>query len=553
MASDAIAVHSNGKEPSYLDFKGKYTGIRGWIFSTDHKRIGILYLIALITFFLVGVAFGFLMRLELIAPGRTIMDPQTYNSIFTLHGVVMIFLFVIPGIPAVFGNFFLPILIGAKDVAFPRINLLSWYLYIAGGLLAILAILLPGGPADTGWTFYIPYSVRTGTNVMVALFAAFILGFSSILTGLNFVTTVHRMRAPGMTWFKMPLSVWSLYATAWVQVLATPIIGITLLLVAVERLFGVGLFDPALGGDPVLYQHLFWIYSHPAVYIMILPAMGVVSEIIPVFARRTIFGYKFIAYSSIAIALFGSLVWAHHMFTAGMSDTGQFVFSLLTMLVAIPSAIKVFNWTATLYKGSIELATPMLYVLAFIFLFSIGGLTGVMQGVLSIDIQVHDTSFIVAHFHYVMFGGTGFGIFAAMHYWFPKMFARMYNRNVGKVAFWLLFVGFNILYFPMFIMGWLGMPRRYYDYLPEFHTYHLISTIGSWVLILGLLIMFYNLINSIFRGPKIEEKNIWGGETLEWKIDTPPIHENFEEIPVIEDGPYAYKQNESVTLDEEVS
>ena len=546
--SEAITIPTNGKHPSYLDYQGKHKGLLGWILSTDHKRIAILYLVGIISFFLVGMTFGFLMRLELIAPGRTIVDAQTYNAFFTLHGVIMIFLFVIPGIPAIFGNFFLPILIGAKDVAFPRLNLFSWYLYIAGGLLAVISILLPGGPIDTGWTFYIPYSVRTGTNVSLALFAAFVLGFSSILTGLNFVTTVHRLRAPGMTWFKMPLSVWSFYSTAWVQVLATPIIGITLLLVIFERAFGVGLFDPALGGDPVLFQHLFWIYSHPAVYIMILPAMGVVSEIIPVFARRTIFGYKFIALSSVAIALFGSLVWAHHMFTAGMSNTGQFIFSLLTMVVAIPSAIKVFNWTATLYKGSIELSTPLLFVLAFIFQFSIGGLTGVMQGVLSIDIMIHDTAFIVAHFHYVMFGGTGFGLMAAMHYWYPKMFGRMYNEKVSKSAFWLLFVGFNTTYFPMFIMGWLGMPRRYYDYLPEFQIYHLVSTIGSWILVSGILLMIGNLIKALLSGKKITEKNPWGGETLEWQIDTPPIHENFIDIPVITEAPYQYKQNDVETL-----
>lgn len=546
--SEAITDPTNRKHPSYLDYQGKHKGLLGWILSTDHKRIGILYLVGVISFFLVGMTFGFLMRLELIAPGRTIVDAQTYNAFFTLHGVIMIFLFVIPGIPAIFGNFFLPILIGAKDVAFPRLNLFSWYLYIAGGLLAVISILLPGGPIDTGWTFYIPYSIRTGTNVSLALFAAFVLGFSSILTGLNFVTTVHRLRAAGMTWFKMPLSVWSFYSTAWVQVLATPIIGITLLLVIIERAFGVGLFDPALGGDPVLFQHLFWIYSHPAVYIMILPAMGVVSEIIPVFARRTIFGYKFIAFSSVAIAFFGSLVWAHHMFTAGMSNTGQFIFSLLTMIVAIPSAIKVFNWTATLYKGSIELSTPLLFVLAFIFQFSIGGLTGIMQGVLSVDIMIHDTSFIVAHFHYVMFGGTGFGLFAALHYWFPKMFGKMYNEKVSKTSFWLLFVGFNTLYFPMFIMGWLGMPRRYYDYLPEFHIYHLISTIGSWILVSAILLMFGNLIKALLSGKKITERNPWGGETLEWQIETPPIHENFIDIPVVTEAPYQYKQNDVETL-----
>jgi cytochrome c oxidase subunit 1 len=546
--SETIAVNSNGKHPNYIEYQGKHKGLAGWLLTTDHKRIGILYLIAITAFFLTGVTFGFLMRLELISPGRTIMDAQTYNSFFTLHGVIMIFLFVIPGIPAIFGNFFLPILIGAKDVFFPKLNLLSWYLYIFGGSLAIISILLPGGPADTGWTFYIPYSVRTGTNVDLALFAAFVLGFSSILTGLNFITTVHRLRAPGMTWFKMPLSIWAFYSTAWVQVLATPIIGITVFMVAIERIFKVGLFDPALGGDPVLYQHLFWIYSHPAVYIMILPAMGIISEIIPVFARRTIFGYKFIAMSSIAIALFGSLVWGHHMFTAGMADASQFIFSLLTMVVAIPSAIKVFNWTATLYKGSIVLETPMLFALAFIFLFSIGGLTGVMQGVLSVDIMVQDTSFIVAHFHYVMFGGTGFGLMAAMHYWFPKMFGKMYNQKVSKTAFWLLFVGFNITYFPMFIMGWLGMPRRYYDYLPEFHIYHLISTIGSWILVTGILLMVGNLIKALLSDKKFSEKNPWGGETLEWTIDTPPIHENFLEIPTVHAAPYEYKQNETTVL-----
>ncbi|MDP3683168.1 MAG: cbb3-type cytochrome c oxidase subunit I, partial [Ignavibacteria bacterium] len=399
-----------------------------------HKRIALLYMYSMLTMFVVGVALGLAMKLELIAPGKTMMDPQTYNAVFTVHGVIMIFMIVIPGLPAVFGNFMLPIMIGAKDVAFPKINLLSWYFYVAGAILVVSSVLFGNGTPDTGWTFYIPYSIRSTTNVMPALMAAFILGFSSILTGLNFIVTIHRMRAPGMTFFRMPLFAWSLYATAWVQILATPIIGITLLLVSIERAFGVGLFDPALGGDPVLYQHLFWIYSHPAVYIMILPAMGVISEIIPVFSHRTIFGYKFIAFSSLAIALFGSMVWAHHMFTVGMSETAQIIFSLLTFLVAIPSAIKIFNWVATLYKGSISTDAPLLYALGFIFLFSIGGFTGLIQGALSVNMHIHDTSFIVAHFHYVMFGGTGFGIFAAMHYWFPKMFGKMYNMRTAKTG-----------------------------------------------------------------------------------------------------------------------
>jgi len=547
MANSTYFHTINGR----TDYKGKHSGIFEWILSTDHKRIGLLYLMASLLFFAVGVTFGFLMRLELIAPGRTIMDAQTYNSLFTLHGIIMIFLFVIPGLPAVFGNFFLPILIGAKDVAFPRLNLLSWWLYVLGALLAVISVFLPGGPADTGWTFYIPYSIRSTTNVMPALIAAFILGFSSILTGLNFIVTIHRMRAPGMTFFKMPLFAWSLYATAWVQILATPIIGITLLLVTIERMFGVGLFDPALGGDPVLYQHLFWIYSHPAVYIMILPAMGVVTEIIPVFSHRTIFGYKFIAFSSCAIALFGSMVWAHHMFTVGMSETAQVIFSLLTFLVAIPSAIKVFNWVATLYKGSISTDAPLLYALGFIFLFSIGGFTGLIQGALSVNMHIHDTSFIVAHFHYVMFGGTGFGIFAAMHYWFPKMFGKMYNMKTAKVGFWTLFVGFNTLYFPMFVMGWLGMPRRYFDYLPEFQIYHFISTIGSWILIVGLIIMFTNFIKALRSKTSYTNINPWSGETLEWTVPNKPPLENFEVIPTITAGPYEYKDNDEILTKED--
>ncbi len=543
MVNDSMPVEKI--EPSYLDVStNKYkTGILSWILSVDHKRIGILYLFSMMAFFIVAVIFGFLIRLELISPGRTIMDAQTYNQLFTLHGLIMIFLFIIPGLPAVFGNFFLPIMIGAKDVIFPRLNLMSWYMFVIGGLLAVLSIFLPGGSADTGWMFYVPYSIRTTTNVIPALMAAFILGFSSILTGLNFITTIHRMRAPGMSWFKMPLFVWSLYATAWIQVLATPIIGITLALVAIERLLGVGIFDPALGGDPVLYQHLFWIYSHPAVYIMILPAMGIVSEIIPTFSRRSIFGYKFIAFSSLAIALFGSLVWAHHMFTAGMSDTAQFVFSFITFIVSIPSAIKVFNWLSTMYKGSIKADPPLLYVLSFIFQFSIGGFTGLMLGALSVNIHLQDTSFVVAHFHYVMFGGTGFGIFAAMHYWLPKMFGRMYNLKIATWAWAIVTIGYNVLYMPLFVMGYLGMPRRYYDYLPEFHSYHMVSTIGSWVLIIGLTIMFTNLWIGMRRGKKAP-MNPWGGETLEWKIQTPPILENFHEIPDIHAGPYDYSKYE---------
>jgi cytochrome c oxidase subunit 1 len=531
----APAAVSEAEEPNFYARKG----IASWLLTTDHKRIGILYLSAMLTFFLVGMTLGFFMRLEHMTMGPTVMKPTTYNALFTLHGVIMIFLFVIPGLPAVFGNFMLPIMIGARDVAFPRLNLLSWYLFMTGACVALTSLFTGGGPPDTGWSFYVPYSVTTGTNVTMAVLGAFILGFSSILTGLNFITTMHRMRAKGMNWMRMPLFPWALYATAWVQVLATPILGITLLLVILERVFHLGIFNPAFGGDPILYQHLFWIYSHPAVYIMIIPAMGAISEIIPTFAHRTIFGYKAIVLSSMGIAAVGSLVWAHHMFTSGMSQAAIITFSLLTFLVAIPSAIKIFNWVTTLHRGSIELRAPMLFALGFIFLFSIGGLTGLFQGALAINVHVHDTYFIVGHFHYVMFGGTGFAFFAALHYWYPKMFGRMYNERTAVVAFVHMFVGFNLFYFTFLVLGLMGMPRRYYDHLPNFHVGHIVATVGSWILIAGLLIMVINLVRGLFRKVEVPG-NPWGGVTLEWTVPSPPPVENFHTLPVITEDPYHF-------------
>ncbi len=539
MASHAIDVHD--AQENYLEVKGRWNGIFAWIFSTDHKRIGILYLVSIAAFFITAATIGIFMRLEQLTMGPTLMSPDTYNRLFTLHGVIMIFLFIIPGIPAILGNFLLPIQIGAKDVAFPRLNLLSWWLFMIGAILALLTLFLPGGLPDTGWTFYAPYSVRTGSEVSLAVFAAFVLGFSSILTGLNFITTVHRMRAPGMSWFRLPLFVWALYATAWVQILATPMVGITLLLIIFERIFNIGIFNPAQGGDPILYQHLFWIYSHPAVYIMILPGFGVISEIIPTFSRRTIFGYKLIAFSSLSIAIFGSLVWAHHMFVSGQSDLANIIFSFLTFFVAIPTAIKVFNWVATLYKGSIRFEPPLLFVLSSIFLFSIGGFTGLMQATLPINVHIHDTYFVVGHFHYTMFGGTIWALIAGILYWFPKITGKMYNKKWIYWAWALMFIGFNTLYGTMMYMGWKGMPRRYYDHLPEFHTDHVIATVGSWFLYTGILILVGTLLYALYRGAKAEA-NPWGGTTLEWKTSSPPPLENFEKEPVVEHEPYYHEE-----------
>ncbi len=525
---------------SFWNDTGK-TGITSWIFSTDHKRIGLLYFWSVLGFFLTAVLLGLLLRIELMAPGRTIMGPETYNALFTVHGAIMVFLFIIPGFPGAFGNLVMPIQIGARDVSFPRLNLFSWWLYMMGAAVIIISLFTGGGPPDTGWTFYVPFSARTGTNVSLAVFGVFIVGFSSIVTGVNFVTTIHRLRAPGMSWDRLPLFVWSLYATAWVQILATPILGITLVLIIAERVLGVGLFDPMKGGDPVMYQHLFWIYSHPAVYIMILPAMGVISEIIPVFSRKPVFGYKMIAFSSIAIAAAGSLVWGHHMFTSGMSDRAILVFSFLTFVVAIPSAIKVFNWVSTLYRGSISLVAPMLYALSFILLFSIGGLTGLILGAAATDIHVHDTHFVVGHFHYVIFGGSGFALFGAMHYWLPKFYGRRYAEKPALIAWGLMFVGFNITYFSMMVLGMKGMPRRYYDYLPEFAPLNLVSTVGSWILAVGLVLMLVNLIRGLRKGEPVGN-NPWGGATLEWTIPSPPPTENFPEEPVVTHGPYDFSK-----------
>lgn len=515
------------------------TGIRSWLLTHDHKRLGLMYLAAVFFWFTIAIFLGLLLRTELMSQGRTIMGPELYNSFFTVHGVVMIFLFMIPAIPAIFGNFFLPIQLGTDDVFFPRLNLFSWYLFMFGGVFAIVSLFVGDGFPDTGWTFYVPFSIQNNANVGLTVTAAFILGMSSMLTGLNFITTFHRMRDSRMGLMQIPLFTWSLYATAWVQVLATPVISITFVLVVLERFFSIGLFDPDRGGDPLLYQHLFWMYSHPAVYIMILPGMGVISEIIPVFSRKSIFGYKAIVWSSMAIAIAGSLVWAHHMYTSGMSDVSVFVFSLLTFIVAVPSAVKVFSWVATMYKGSIEMTPPLLLALIFIYLFSIGGLTGLVLGAAGANIHVHDTHFVVSHFHFVMFGGTGFAFFAALHYWWPKMFGVMYPFRAAYIGAVFAAVGFLFHYVPMLILGLQGMPRRYYDYLPQYETGNFLAGFGGYLMVLGIVIMFVNLLMS-FRKAVPAPADPWGGTTLEWKIPSPPPLHNFVDTPQIMAFPYDF-------------
>jgi len=514
-------------EPDYFSVS---KGFKSWVLTLDHKRIGFMYLMGILVALLVGGTFALLLRTELWAPGKTIVAQDTYNQFFTLHGAVMVFLVIIPGIPAALGNIMMPIQLGAPDVAFPRLNLMSFYMWVAGALLLVLTI--PFGGLDTGWTLYTPYSLESKTAVLIATSGVFLLGFSSIFTGLNFLVTIHKFRPQGMGWFQLPLNVWAMYATAIMQVLATPVLGITVLLLSVERFAHIGIFDPTLGGDPVLFQHFFWFYSHPAVYIMIIPGMGVISELISTFARKPLFGYRFVAYSSVSLALLSFLVWGHHMFVSGQSRLANMVFSALTFTVAIPSAIKVFNWIATLYKADIRLKTPMIYGLSFLLLFTIGGLTGLFLGTLSVDVHLHDTYFVVAHFHYVMMGSTLVAFLGGLHYWWPKFTGRMYPESLGRVCSLGVFFGFNLTFIPQFIMGARGMPRRYWDYDPQYQIFHQLSTIGAYVLGLSLFITVVYLMMSLKRG-KLAPRNPWGGSSLEWQCPTPPPLYNFEKPPVL--------------------
>jgi cytochrome c oxidase subunit 1 len=514
-------------------------GIKSWLLTRDHKRIGLLYLAAITVFFFIGGAMAVLIRLELATPVGDLVTDETYNKLFTMHGVMMVFFFLIPSIPATLGNFLVPLMIGAKDLAFPKLNLASWYIYICGGAFTFYALV--SGGVDTGWTFYTPFStVSSTTNVIPTALGVFITGFSSILTGLNFIVTIHRMRAPGMTWFRMPLFMWSMYATSLIMVLGTPVVAITILLVAVERIFHFGFFDPRLGGDPVLFQHLFWFYSHPAVYIMILPAMGVVSELVAAFCRKQVFGYKFVAFASVAIAVLGFLVWGHHMFVAGISVYAALVFSILSFLVAVPSAVKVFNWTATMYKGSVAWETPMLYAIGFIGLFTIGGLTGLFLAAVGLDVHVTDTYFIIAHFHYIMVGGALMGYLGGLHYWWPKISGRLYPEFLAKISAAIIFLGFNLTFFPQFILGYLGMPRRYHAYPPEFQVLNVLSSAGASILGVGYLLPMLYLMWSLRYG-RIAGSNPWSAVGLEWTTTSPPPTENFAETPIVTWEAYDYK------------
>lgn len=513
-------------------------GIKSWLLTTDHKRIGILYLISVTGFFFIAGIFALIMRIHLVSPDGALVSPETYNRLFTMHGLIMIFFFLIPSIPAALGNFVVPMMVGARDLAFPRLNLFSWYIFMFGGLLATISAAVGG--VDTGWTFYTPLSSTFSTShVYTMATGVFIVGFSSILTALNFVVTIHTMRAPGLKWFRLQLFLWSLYATSIIIILGTPLLAISILLIALERLFHVGIFDPNIGGDPVLFQHLFWFYSHPAVYVMILPAMGWMSEAVTCFARKRIFGYGFVAFSSIGIAVLGFLVWAHHMFVAGMSVYAGMIFSLLSFMVAVPSAIKVFNWTATIYKGSISYETPMLYALGFLGLFTMGGLTGLFLANLAIDVHVHDTYFVVAHFHYIMVGGMVMGYLGGLHYWWPKITGKLYPDLWGRLSAAIIFIGFNLTFFPQYILGYMGMTRRYATYAPEFQFLNVMSTAGATILGIGFLLPFGYLTWSLRYG-KAAGPNPWKSTGIEWRTSSPPPKHNFDEIPVITEPAYNY-------------
>lgn len=539
--STATLTKGTSPQPEEVTYLNVDHTFKSWIFTHDHKRIGILYLVTLAIFFFIAACFAGMIRLELLSPTGNFLESDTYNKVFSAHGILMIFWFLVPSIPAVLGNFLIPLMIGARDVAFPRLNLLSYYFFVSGGIMALIALCTGG--VDTGWTFYVPYaSLYSNTQVGLAVGGVFLAGFSSIFTGLNFIVTIHKMRCPGMTWFRLPLFIWAAYATSVIVILGTPVIAMALLMMLAERTLHIGFFSPELGGDPVLFQHIFWFYSHPAVYIMILPTFGVMSELFSAFSRKPIFGYHFVAFSSLAIAALGFLVWGHHMFVSSQSMYQGIVFSVITFLIAVPTAVKIFNWTATLYKGHIRLSAPMIYAISFMGLFLIGGLTGLYLGSMATDVHLTGTYFVVAHFHYVMVGGAVTGYLGGVHFWWPKITGRLYNDRIAQIGALIIFIGFNTTFFPQFIVGFLGMPRRYHYYYlePQFQVYNIMSSLGASVLGVGLFLTLFNLLYSLWKGKK-SPANPWGAHGLEWTISSPPSPHNFHHTPIVTDEVYDYR------------
>jgi cytochrome c oxidase subunit 1 len=509
-------------------------GIASWLTTVDHKRIGILYLVTAVAFFLISGSLSLLMRAELAQPGLQLMDESTYNQLFTMHGTGMMFLFATP-VVAGLANYFVPLHIGAPDVAFPRLNALTYWLYVLGGIVVFSGFLTASGAASFGWTAYAPLSGSTyspGAGVDLWIIGLAIVGTSSILGAVNLMATIFGMRAPGMTMFRLPIFVWNIIVTMTLIMFSFPVLTAALAALFIDRNFGGGFFDPAQGGDPVLWQHLFWFFGHPEVYIVILPFFGVVTEIIPVFSRKPLFGYRGFVFATLLIGAYSFSVWAHHMFTTGAVDNP--FFSATSMLIAVPTGVKFFNWISTMWRGKLTFPTPMLFCMGFLFMFLVGGITGIFVASPPIDYAVHDTYYVVAHFHYTLFGGSVFAIFASFYYWIPKMSGRLMNERFGKVHFWLMLIGFNLTFFPMHQLGLDGMPRRVADYPAEsgFDTFNALSTFGSGILAVSIVVFIVNFLFSMKKG-KVAGDDPWGGNTLEWATTSPPPPHNFRRLPPI--------------------